>query len=355
MVEYEIVLASGQLINVTSTSYPDLFVALRGGSNNFGIVTRFTIRTFDQGKLWGGSVYYNISTASQQLNAFYWFNNATGYDESASLIQSFGYSAVSGIVAVNVLVYTKPISISPPVFEPLSAIQPQLFNTLRLSNLTDFTVEQGSFEHNGNRYIQNFINLCSKEFYIAPFLNRPIKEVMLMLASLTHSQIAITTTFKNNLPLLEAAYSLWNTTVATIAAVPGIVWSLTYEPIPVAITSKSASLGGNVLGLDCSEGSLVLVELTASWNNTSDDTLVERTSRKLFLDIDKASQAAGVFNRFKYLNYALNGQNPIDGYGPRNKARLQAVSKKFDPYRIFQDAVPGGFKLFEPQGGEKRK
>lgn len=99
----------------------------------------------------------------------------------------------------------------------------------------------------------------------------------------------------------------------------------------------------------------MLVELTASWNNTSDDTLVDTTSRNLFLEIDKASQAAGAFNRFKYLNYALNGQNPIDGYGPRNVAKLRAVSKKYDPYRIFQYAVPGGFKLFESQGGDERK
>lgn len=92
----------------------------------------------------------------------------------------------------------------------------------------------------------------------------------------------------------------------------------------------------------------MLVLLTATWNHTFDDTLIETTSRKLFFDIDKASQSAGVFDRYKYLNYALNGQNPIDGYGPSNKAKLQAVSKKYDPIGIFQDVVPGGFKLFEP-------
>lgn len=165
VVEYEIVLANGQLTNVTSSSHPDLFVALRGGSNNFGIVTRFTIRTFVQGKLWGGSLYYNISTAPQQLEALYRFNNATAYDEFASLIQSFGYNGATGIAIVNGIVYTKPVS-NPPTFQPLTAIQPQLFSTLRLSNLTDFTIEQGAFNSVGQRFVGIFIESYYKESFM---------------------------------------------------------------------------------------------------------------------------------------------------------------------------------------------
>jgi hypothetical protein len=48
----QIVLPSGTLINATQTSYPDLWLALRGGSNNFGIVTAFESTAFKQGKFW---------------------------------------------------------------------------------------------------------------------------------------------------------------------------------------------------------------------------------------------------------------------------------------------------------------
>ena len=49
----QIALASGQLVNANATQNIDLYKALKGGSNNFGIVTRLDMRLFPQGKFWG--------------------------------------------------------------------------------------------------------------------------------------------------------------------------------------------------------------------------------------------------------------------------------------------------------------
>lgn len=49
VVEYELVLASGKIVDVNKDSYPDLFPALKGGGNNFGIVTRYALKTFPLG------------------------------------------------------------------------------------------------------------------------------------------------------------------------------------------------------------------------------------------------------------------------------------------------------------------
>lgn len=46
IVRYEIVLADSSIIEVSTDRHPDLFWALKGGSNNFGIVTRFDMKTF---------------------------------------------------------------------------------------------------------------------------------------------------------------------------------------------------------------------------------------------------------------------------------------------------------------------
>jgi FAD/FMN-containing dehydrogenase len=43
---YEIVLASGLVVTASATSNSDLFWALKGGGNNYGIVTAFTLNTF---------------------------------------------------------------------------------------------------------------------------------------------------------------------------------------------------------------------------------------------------------------------------------------------------------------------
>lgn len=55
VVNYEIVLADGSLTNVNKKHLPDLFWALKGGSSNFGIVTRFDVETIKSPKIWGGT------------------------------------------------------------------------------------------------------------------------------------------------------------------------------------------------------------------------------------------------------------------------------------------------------------
>lgn len=51
-------LADGQIVEANAESNPDLWYALKGGSNNFGIVTRIDLKTFPQGKFWGGMIGY---------------------------------------------------------------------------------------------------------------------------------------------------------------------------------------------------------------------------------------------------------------------------------------------------------
>jgi hypothetical protein len=160
------------------------------------------------------------------------------------------------------------------------------------------------------------------------------------------SYLTITTTFQNDLSMLNTTYKMWYATVAQITAVANITYALVFEPIPPAITSKSAPLGGDSLGLNPSTGPLVLIELSISWGLASDDDLIIGIAEKLIADVDRVSKEKGLLNRWKYLNYAWKNQNPIAGYGPQNKASLQAASRKYDPHGLFQQAVPGGFKLF---------
>lgn len=53
---YEVVTASGIILKVTPTAFPDLYWALRGGGNNFGVVTRFELETIPQGPMGVGLV-----------------------------------------------------------------------------------------------------------------------------------------------------------------------------------------------------------------------------------------------------------------------------------------------------------
>lgn len=70
-------------------------------------------------------------------------------------------------------------------------------------------------------------------------------------------------------------------------------------------------------------------------------------AQKLINDIEAATKAAGLYNRYEYLNYAAAFQDPIGSYGAQSLANLQKVSKKYDPQGFFQTRVRGGFKLFK--------
>ncbi|KAF7982402.1 hypothetical protein HWV62_28503 [Athelia sp. TMB] len=48
----QVILPNGEVHVVHEGHLPDLFTALKGGGNNFGIVTRFTLKTHPQGKTW---------------------------------------------------------------------------------------------------------------------------------------------------------------------------------------------------------------------------------------------------------------------------------------------------------------
>ena len=89
----------------------------------------------------------------------------------------------------------------------------------------------------------------------------------------------------------------------------------------------------------------MLAILSATWNDPGDDARIQAASDALLGGIERGAKAQGTFVGYKDLNHAGAYQKPIDGYGAASKARLQAVSKKYDPYGIFQTAVPGGFKL----------
>jgi hypothetical protein len=111
------------------------------------------------------------------------------------------------------------------------------------------------------------------------------------------------------------------------------------------MTSKSAPRGDNSLGLESLRRALVLALVTVTWQDPSTDALVEKTVENLISDIDARAKATGQYRPVKYLTYANRGQNGFDGYGTTNKINLQATSHKYDPSKIFQNAVPGGVKL----------
>ncbi|EMR62626.1 putative fad binding domain-containing protein [Eutypa lata UCREL1] len=296
ILNFEVVLASGAIVNSNAHENTDLWVALRGGGNNLGIVTRFDFRTFKQGPLYGGSLYYLGDSFPGQLVAELQKPDAS---EETHLMVSIGYAAMFGpqMMCMNQVYCTKGIDKS-PVLQPFTEIHPQIdqMNSLRIQTLAEAAREQAG--------------------------DRPSPK----------RSVYMNTTVKADIETLQAALEVYTAAIEPLKAREGIV--------------RSATQGGNVLGLETELGPFVSILFLTFWERREDDEKIVDTLREALDQVEREAETRGTLVPFKYLNYAATFQDPIGSYGGGNIENLHHASQKFDPEGLFQKGVPGGWKLF---------
>lgn len=143
--------------------------------------------------------------------------------------------------------------------------------------------------------------------------------------------------------MLNATYRQWRASLAAIEDVPGIVWSVSLEPLPPAIYARASTT--NCLGLSQTSGALVVTLLNATWEDEADDAKVEQAARALVDRIEDDARQLDAYEPYVYLNYAAAWQDPIASYGKASVEKLQRVSQAVDPKGVFKNQMPGGFKF----------
>ncbi|THU84490.1 FAD-binding domain-containing protein [Dendrothele bispora CBS 962.96] len=106
LVSCEVVLPNGTVVNASADVNPDLFFGLKGGFNNFGIVTRFTLQVFPQSDIWGGAVIVPESRIEQANQAIVNFVD-TVRDPKATMNIIFEY-AEGSMNAIVIVFYNAP-------------------------------------------------------------------------------------------------------------------------------------------------------------------------------------------------------------------------------------------------------
>ncbi|KAK6538557.1 hypothetical protein TWF694_010136 [Orbilia ellipsospora] len=307
---YEVVFADGSINSVTPSSYPDLYWALRGGGNNFGIVTRFDLATYPQGDLWAGSqtFLYNNQTALQINNAFYYLGINAPSDPYAQVILAYAYAQTEGVyVIASDLQYGKPEP-NPPILQNFTSVPGAVADTLRIATLTNLTEEFNNTNPGGFR------------------------------------QTYWTFTVGNDVSLMTKMIDIYMDEVDKVKDAAGIVPSTIFQLITTDMTSHFTRNGGNALGL-AGQGPLNLVNIDISWSKESDDKRIIAAAQNIVNRSVAAAKAEGLFNEYLYQNYAALQQDVLPSYGATNYAKLKAVSKKYDPSGVWQKLQPGYFKL----------
>ena len=158
VLNYEVVLASGEIVNANAKENADLWTALRGGGNNLGVVTRFDLRTFKQGKIWGGTVFYFAAGFPGQIDALVSELHKPDASKDTHLMISIGYAAMFGnnLMCLNQPYYLEAVE-NPPVLDPFTKIQPQIdaMNTMRLQTLAEAANEQAQSAQTQVRYVSS--------------------------------------------------------------------------------------------------------------------------------------------------------------------------------------------------------
>lgn len=146
VVNYEIVLASGDIVDANAAENADLWASLKGGSNNFGIVTRYDMETFSQGPLWGGYVYYYVPNFPHQLDLMVRELRSPEASPDTHIILTTAYAArMSQTVCVNRVYHTKGLGNSSSL-TPFTTMTPQVdgLGSLGLISVKDAAETSGA-------------------------------------------------------------------------------------------------------------------------------------------------------------------------------------------------------------------
>jgi hypothetical protein len=141
VLEFEVVLADGRIVTASNTSNPDLFTVLKGGNNNFGVVTNFKFQTFDYNGLWGGLVIYPNTTIQDQFKALVNFsNNISKNPKGSAIVMPVYQSSVGADLILNAYDYAEP-TIRPDAYKEFLAIPGNTSDTTGIRNMSSLAAE----------------------------------------------------------------------------------------------------------------------------------------------------------------------------------------------------------------------
>ncbi|KAI8238258.1 Bifunctional solanapyrone synthase [Colletotrichum sp. SAR 10_86] len=306
--DYEVVLGNGSVVTASLTSHPDLYWALRGGGSNFGIITKFTFDAYEQGKLWTGQLEYDGAANASSITAFVnWGDQLVATDPRSFSVLLWDYNKDAPPTGTAILTHADTFTDNkhPAVFDEFYSAGP--------NNITET-----------NAY------------------HAEIADGLVFPGGVTRNSFW-TTSFVLNAEMMQTAFEIWREEAKAIENIA--TQQLQLQIFTRAEFEFAKRNGGNPTSFAEQERPLGFLNIIAMWKNAEDDNIVYATQQRVEERVNAAARERGLYNGFKYTNYASQFQDPFISYGAENKARLLKIAKDYDPDGVFQNLVSGGFKL----------
>ncbi|KAJ9143018.1 FAD-binding domain-containing protein [Pleurostoma richardsiae] len=307
IVSYDVVLGNGTQVVANATSNPSLFWALKGGANNFGIVTSFTYIALPIPQISTTIQAFNESTVESFITATANLAEYDSPDIAAGAVISITYNATTKSVSPSILGVQEGTESPPSRFANFSAI-PAV-----------------SAQNNVLTPVQWHSQLDSpNQMFRVQFAHHTIKP---------------------DAEQLYRIYSAWKNAVDDIADVEGLYPTFVMNILPKSAMSVAANNGvGNTWGL-ADDQSWILWQLTTGWANEVDDLRMTNWARSFADYWHEENKAKDLASEFLYMGDAGEFQDPFVGMPLENVQRMRAIRQAYDPAGVFSRLNWGGFKL----------
>jgi hypothetical protein len=305
----QVVLADGTIVNANSQEYPDLHRALKGGSNNFGIVTRFDVKVFrHDGRTWGGMMASRPYSKDASIQWFEEFANSStpASDPGGMVMFSLRSGFLGSAIGGSLFTYSQPIK-APKISKGLW--DNSLITTMAMTSYSSIARQNAALTPSGTRTLWATFSFVNSAAYM--------DEVMGMASD-----------SGRDMPYISNGITL------------------IFQPLWQMPRARAfAANGGNALGLEEEPRDLVIVLAVATWLGSGNDATARDGLQAFIEAAQKKASQMGVGSRYIYMNYAADFQDVIAGYGEAARRFLFQTAQRYDPTALFQRQVPGGFKL----------
>ncbi|EKM57311.1 uncharacterized protein PHACADRAFT_255010 [Phanerochaete carnosa HHB-10118-sp] len=306
IVGFEIVLPNGQVTNVTEANDPDLFFSVKGGYNNFGIVTQVTTRAYPQGQVWGGIVviggdqWDTINAATTKFQA-----EVTDPKAALQVIPAYDAALSETPVAFVLMFYDGP-STPAGIFDDYLAI-PALNTDLSTRSFLSLVQSSPTHSTNSTRVV---FNTASVTTITTGLLDAIVNETQFWSQELSNqSATFISYVIEFYLP------SLYQHAAANTSAYP-----------------PTRAQG------------LLLLELYYAWDLPGADAIMQAATVQSAAHLKAVATSEGqdISDAPLYGNYAIAG-TPVEQIFGDSLPRMRATKERVDPQNIM--GLTGGWKI----------
>ncbi|KAK0611938.1 hypothetical protein B0T14DRAFT_531305 [Immersiella caudata] len=318
ILEFEVVLANGTVVRASESTNGDLFKVLKGGGNNFGVVTEYVVQGYRQGDVVGGNLAFVRSeeTDRRMLKAVRdWTEWNT--DDRAAVIVTAERANLNVVDSWILFLFYDGEEVPPGTFDNFTDIGP-IVNTVRRRSYADLLAWSNWV------VIKGSVVMIGTETVPLPGAG---------------SQDAVMGGFHDH----------WRNVSGSVLDVPGIVASIAYQPFPKRIAQAAREKGVDLIDADDDVDRLI-IEMNYSFIPQSEYGRMADTMEATYTGIRERVvewQGEGLLPSNVYLpilmSYGFYRQDYFARLKPQNAALARAVASQVDPDGMFRDRT-GGWK-----------